>query len=131
MSFDLDIGFASERGPRSELEDFAAVRHPGASEAPWGVVAALADGVSTGGLGREAAQTTVKALLNDWYATPATWDPTVALDRVIAAQNAWLVDHNRRQQNRPKRAQRADPQLAMTTLTALVLRGQEIGRAHV
>ena len=130
MSFDLDIGFVSERGPRSDLEDFAGVRQPGPGEAPWGVVAALSDGVSTGGLGREAAQSTVKALLNDWYATPATWDPTVALDRVIAAQNAWLVDHNRRRQNARKPGE--PPALSGTcTLTALVMRAHGFTLAHV
>ena len=30
MSFDLDIGYASQRGPRTDLEDFAGVvRHRG------------------------------------------------------------------------------------------------------
>ena len=84
MSFDVDIGWASERGPRTDMEDFAAVRRPAAGEAAWGVIAAVADGVSQGGLGKEAAQTTVMALLRDWYATPATWDPTVALERLIS-----------------------------------------------
>src|SRR3989344_3741705 len=93
MSFDVDIGWASERGPRTDMEDFAAVRRPAAGEAAWGVIAAVADGVSEGGLGKEAAQTTVMGLLRDWYATPATWDPTVALERLIAAQRAWLIRH--------------------------------------
>ena len=80
MSFDVDIGWASERGPRTDMEDFAAARRPAAGESAWGVIAAVADGVSEGGLGKEAAQTTVMGLLRDWYATPATWDPTVALE---------------------------------------------------
>lgn len=130
VSFDVEIGFTSERGPRTDLEDFAGARQPAGHEAPWGVMAALADGVSTGGLGREAAHTTVTTLLNDWYATPATWDPTVALDRVIAAQNAWLVDHNRRRQN----ARRPGDAPALTgtcTLTAIVLRAHGFTLAHV
>jgi serine/threonine protein phosphatase PrpC len=127
MSFDVEIGFASERGPRSELEDFAAVGRPNAQEAAWGVIAALADGVSSGGLGREAAQTSVMSLLRDYYATPVTWDTTVALDRLIAAQNAWLVDHNRRRHG----ASKGDGQSAMTTLTAVVLRGHSFTLAHV
>ncbi|MEK8088060.1 bifunctional protein-serine/threonine kinase/phosphatase [Aquabacterium sp. A3] len=130
MSFDLDIGLCAERGPRSVLEDHAAVRQPQAAEGAWGVVAALADGVSTGGLGREAAQTTVRALLGDWYATPATWDTTVALDRVIGAHNAWLVDHNRRRQGLRRPGE--PPALTGTcTLTALVLRAHGFTLAHV
>ena len=65
MSFDLDIGFTSERGPRTGNEDFALVRQPGPGDAAWGVIAALADGVSTGGLGLEAAQSTVMSLVED------------------------------------------------------------------
>ncbi|MGE5453249.1 MAG: protein kinase domain-containing protein [Acidobacteriota bacterium] len=128
MSFDLDIGYASQKGPRTDLEDFAAARQPGPHEEAWGVVAAIADGVSAGGLGREAAQTTVMALLQDYYATPATWDTTVALDRVIAAQNAWLADHNRRRIG--SRSGGGVP-AGMTTLTALVLQGHSYTLAHV
>jgi hypothetical protein len=79
MSFNVDIGITSERGPRTGNEDFAMVRQPGPKESAWGVIAALADGVSNGGLGLEAAQTAVMSLVADWYGTPATWDPTVAL----------------------------------------------------
>ncbi|MEY2893530.1 MAG: hypothetical protein RJA98_3438 [Pseudomonadota bacterium] len=112
------------------MEDFAAVRTPTAQEAAWGVIAALSDGVSTGGLGREAAQTTVASLVSDWYATPATWDPTVALDRVIGAQNAWLADHNRRRQN--TRQPGGPPAESGTcTLTAIVLRAHGFTVAHV
>ena len=94
MSFDVEIGHASQRGPRDLNEDFAgAVRGEGADRAR-GLIAAVADGVSSGGFGLEASQTTVMALLNDFFGTPAHWEPTVALDRLIAAQNAWLADHN-------------------------------------
>jgi serine/threonine protein phosphatase PrpC len=127
MSFNVDIGHTSERGPRTGNEDFALARQPGPSEAPWGVMAALADGVSNGGLGLEAAQTTVMTLVQDWYATPATWDPTVALERVIAAHNAWLVDHNRRRHNLEGRLAAS----GTCTLTAVVLRAHGFTLAHV
>lgn len=129
MSFDLDVGYASLRGPRSVLEDHAGVGQPAPHEEAWGVIAALADGVSAGGLGWEAAQTTVETLLRDYYATPATWDTTVALDRLIAAQNAWLADHNRRRQAVKNPDGRGVA--GMTTLTAIVLRGHGYTLAHV
>lgn len=129
MSFDLDVGYASQRGPRSVLEDHAGVGQPAPHEEAWGVIAALADGVSTGGLGGEAAQTTVETLLRDYYATPATWDTTVALDRLIGAQNAWLADHNRRRQG--VRNLEGLGVAGMTTLTAIVLRGHGYTLAHV
>lgn len=129
MSFDIEVGQASHRGPREGLEDFAAAARPAPHEEAWGVIAAIADGVSSGGLGLEAAQTSVLGLVSDYYATPATWDTTVALDRVIAAQNAWLADHNRRRQG--IRSDTGGGMAAMTTLTALVLRGHGFTLGHV
>jgi serine/threonine protein phosphatase PrpC len=120
MSFDVDIGHATERGLRADNEDFVASQRPSAHEEARGFIAAIADGVSTGGGGRMAAQTSVMALVEDYFAAPPTWDTTVVLDRIISAQNAWLSGHNRRNLS-----------AAMTTLTALALRGQSWTVAHV
>jgi len=122
MSFEVDIGYSSLRGPREVNEDFAGAVHAPPGDEARGLIAAIADGVSTGGRGLEAAQTTVMGLLADYFATPDTWEPTAALDRLIGAQNAWLADHNRR---------RAGSATALTTMTALVLHGQSYTLAHV
>lgn len=122
MSFDVEIGYSSQRGPRALNEDFGGAVRAAAAEASRGLIAAVADGVSGGGLGLEAAQTTVMGLLGDFFATPATWETTVVLDRLIGAQNAWLADHNRR---------RNGGGAALTTLTALALQGQTWTLAHV
>ena len=121
MAFDIDIGFSSLAGRKALNEDFCAAMLPGPGEVGMGSIVAIADGVSHGGMGREAAQTSVTSLVRDYYGTPETWDTTVALDRVISAQNAWLagLNHKRR------------PILGLTTLTALVLRGQSYTLAHV
>ncbi|WP_349741834.1 bifunctional protein-serine/threonine kinase/phosphatase [Roseateles cavernae] len=121
MSFDIAIGLASARGPREGNEDFAAVQRPGPGDEAMGWIAALADGVSAGGGGRMAAQTTVMSLVRDYHATPANWDTTAALDRLIAAQNTWLAQHNRRDARHS----------ALTTLSAAVLRGHSYTVAHV
>ena len=117
MSFEVEVGHASRRGGREHNEDFAgALREPGR-----GLVAAIADGVSAGGRGREAAQTTVMSLLGDFFAAPATWETTVVFDRLVGAQNAWLAAHN----------QRSAGGSAMSTLTALALEGHAVTIAHV
>ena len=121
MAFELDIGFASQAGRKDSNEDFCAAMLPQKGQDDMGSIVAIADGVSTGGMGKEAAQTTVTSLVRDYYGTPETWDTTVALDRIIAAQNAWLAGINRRRH----------PVLGLTTLTALVLRGQSYTLAHV
>jgi len=120
MSFDIDLGHVSERGPRPENEDFAASMRPAAHEEALGFIAAIADGVSKGGEGRMAAQTSVMSLLEDYFGAPPTWDTSVVLDRIIGAQNSWLAAHNRRHVG-----------AAMSTLTALALRGQTWTIAHV
>ncbi len=121
MTFEIDIGFVSQAGKKDSNEDFVAAMLPEPGAEVMGAIAAIADGVSQGGMGREAAQTTVTSLVRDYYATPETWDTTVALDRTIAAQNAWLAGINRRRA----------PAMGLTTLTALVLRGHSYALAHV
>jgi len=121
MAFELDIGFASLAGTKDSNEDFCGALLPEPGMEGMGVIAAVADGVSRGGMGKEAAQTTLVSLLRDYFGTPETWDATVALDRIISSQNAWLCGINRRRQ----------PAMGMTTLTALVLRGQSYALAHV
>ncbi len=121
MAFEIDIGFTSLAGRKDINEDFAAAMLPEPGQEAMGAIAAIADGVSMGGMGREAAQTTVTSLVRDYFGTPETWDTTVALDRVIMAQNSWLAGLNRRRQ----------PTCGLTTLTALVLRGQGYALAHV
>jgi len=121
MAFEIDIGFTSLTGKKDVNEDFAAAMLPEPGREAMGAIAAIADGVSMGGMGREAAQTTVTSLVRDYFGTPETWDTTVALDRIIGAQNSWLAGLNRRRA----------PACGLTTLTALVLRGQSYSLAHV
>ena len=133
MSFEVEIGHASQRGPRDSNEDFVGAQRADVHEASRGLIAAIADGVSSGGRGKEAAQTSVMGLIADFFATPATWDTTTALDRLIGAQNAWLVSQNRQRQSQDAAVGGDEPagMAALTTLTALVLQGQSYTVAHV
>ncbi len=123
MAFDIDIGFTSLTGKKLINEDFCAAMLPEPGREGFGAICAIADGVSTGGKGKEAAQTTVMSLVQDYFGTRETWDTSVALDRVITAHNSWLAGVNH------KRA--ASNECGLTTLTALVLRGQTYTLAHV
>lgn len=127
MRFELDTGLSSLQGKRPRNEDFAGVQAPAAHEAERGWVAALADGVSGGGSGDGlmAAQTSVMSLLRDFHAVPADWDTSVAMDRLLGHQNAWLAAHNRRP------GPEGEPREALTTLTAIALRGRRYAIAHV
>jgi serine/threonine protein phosphatase PrpC len=121
MAFEIDIGYTSNPGKKDINEDFCAAMLPEPGRESFGAICAIADGVSAGGQGKEAAQTTVMSLVRDYFGTPETWDTTVALDRVLAAHNSWLVGVNKRRKT----------EYGLTTLTALVLRGQSYTLAHV
>lgn len=82
MAFNIDMGFTTESGRKDSNEDFCAAMLPGPGEEGMGSIVAIADGVSTGGMGKEAARTTVTSLVRDYYGTPETWDTSVALDRI-------------------------------------------------
>jgi protein phosphatase len=119
----LNFGYASEIGPRPRNEDFGGYVTPEpATAVVKGYLAALADGVSGGSHGREAAESTVRNLLADYYATPETWEVAHALDTVIQSLNRWLSGQV---------ASRHEPGGMACTLSVLVLRGRRWLLAHV
>jgi serine/threonine protein phosphatase PrpC len=119
----LRVGHASAAGRRESNEDFFGLVTPKGTElAAKGVLAAVADGVSGGHGGRDAAEYTVRSLLADYYATPDTWSVPLALDRVLSAANRWLLAQGAAQKELSGMA---------CTLSALVLRGARYHLAHV
>lgn len=119
----VTVAHASEAGLRPENQDFVGATTPeGELLAEKGVLLAVADGVGGHTGGREAAEFTVRSLLADYYATPATWGVTKSLDTVLAAANRWLQARSRQLGGSAGMA---------TTLSALVLRGQHYHLAHV
>ncbi len=118
----LRAGCDSRAGRKARNEDALGIATPTAAEfAARGVAFAIADGISACDRGDRAAQYAVRGVLNDYYATPDTWAPPIALDRVITAQNRWL---------RSQRGNSDDASLA-TTLSLLVLNGSRYCIAHV
>lgn len=123
MGLVVSIGQCSIAGPRPRNEDFAgAVTPVGETLDARGVLLAVADGVGGHAKGREAAEFTVRGLLNDYYATPDTWRIDKAMDTVIGALNRWLIAHAARTRESAGMA---------TTLSALVLRGTRWHLSHV
>ncbi|MDB6051840.1 MAG: bifunctional protein-serine/threonine kinase/phosphatase [Pseudomonas sp.] len=115
MSLQLSFAHFSANGPRAENQDASrqVTPMPGLA-ASKGYLFALADGVShclDGGL---AARSTLQALALDYYATPETWGVAQSLDRLLLAQNRWLLANG-----------------LLTTLSALVVRGRRFTLAHV
>ena len=119
MALQLSIAQASAIGPREENQDATRLVTPAAElAASKGYLLALADGVSQCADGGLAARASLQALALDYYATPPTWGVAQALDRLLLAQNRWLRANG-------------GGQPLLTTLSALVLRGQRFTLAHV
>ncbi|RMT84371.1 bifunctional protein-serine/threonine kinase/phosphatase [Pseudomonas viridiflava] len=115
MTLTLRFAEFSASGPRPENQDAMRLVTPVASlAASKGYLFALADGVSQCADGALAAQSTLQALALDYYATPETWGVAQSLDRLLLAQNRWLLANG-----------------LLTTLSALVLRGRRFTLAHV
>ena len=123
MPLQFSAGHATLVGPRKRNEDFCGMVMPRAAELEAkGALFALADGVGGNPGGREAAEYTVRGLLADYYATPDTWSVPHALDRVLYANNRWLLGQS---------ASRRELAGMACTLSALVLRGRRFFVAHV
>lgn len=119
----ITLGECSDQGPRERNEDFLGAVAPEDQQlVAKGALLAVADGVSGHAGGREAAEMSVRSLLSDYYATPDTWEITVALEKVLGAVNRWVLAQAAKQREMAGMA---------TTLTALVLRGRRYTLAHV
>lgn len=87
----ISIGQASLAGVKPVNQDFHGASIPtGPQLALKGAVLAVADGISTSDYSHIAAETAVKALMTDYYATPDAWTVKTSASRVIAATNSWL-----------------------------------------
>src|SRR5271157_1484345 len=117
------VGFASDKGPRKQNEDFAAaVVGADLLEPRREVVAAIADGVGGHKGGRVAAETAVRGFLDGFWDLPETMEVRRAAAKIVNALNGWIHDLGRQ-----------DPDLAGMgcTFTALVLRGRVAHVLHV
>ncbi len=115
MTLQLRFAEFSASGPRPENQDALRLVTPVAAlAASKGYLFALADGVSQCADGALAAQSTLQTLALDYYSTPETWGVAQSLDRLLLAQNRWLLANG-----------------LLTTLSALVLRGRRFNLAHV
>jgi serine/threonine protein phosphatase PrpC len=123
MPLKLEIGQSSLTGPRERNEDYVGIVTPdGEQLSVKGALIAVADGVSGNAGGGEAAEMTVRTISADYYATPDTWQPHNALDKVLIAANRWVLS---------QASANRDMVGMATTLSLLVLRGQRYYSAHV
>jgi serine/threonine protein phosphatase PrpC len=77
-----------------------------------GVVATIADGVSSASKAKEAAQLSVTQFINDYYATPETWSTQKSAAKVLNSLNAWLCSQ----------IGKNDDQTHLTTFSSLIIK---------
>ena len=123
MPLKIEIGQSSLKGPRERNEDYVGIVTPEYEQLSIkGALIAVADGVSGNAGGGEASEMTVRTISADYYATPDTWQPHSALDKVLTAANRWVLSQANANRDMAGMA---------TTLSLLVLRGQRYYSAHV
>ena len=123
MPLQFEIGQSSLTGPRERNEDYIGVVTPVNDQlSSKGSLIAVADGVSGNAGGGEASMMTIRNISTDYFATPDTWEPANALNKVISAANRWLIS---------QASSNRDLAGMATTLSLLVLRGQRYYLAHV
>lgn len=119
----VEIGLATRAGKPAENRDFVAARRPSGNEGiTKGVVVAVADGVSAGRGGREAAELSVRGLIEGYYGLPEILGVERAAARAVGAINRWIHTLGAR-----------DPQLQgmATTLSALILCRRQAHIVHI
>ena len=123
MPLILAIGQSSLTGPRERNEDYVGIVTPISEQlSTKGALISVADGVSGNAGGGEASEMTVRTVSADYYATPDTWEPHQALDKVLNAANRWVLS---------QASANRDMAGMATTLSLLILRGQRYYSAHV
>ncbi len=114
----------SSRGIKPINEDSMGIRVPeGVTLTHKGVVAVIADGVSTAEAGQEASQACVQNLLYDYYCTPDTWTVPQSVLAVVNALNRWLYSQGSHLPDNEKGF--------VTTLSLLILKSSTAHIFHV
>ncbi|WP_284944169.1 bifunctional protein-serine/threonine kinase/phosphatase [Acidisoma cladoniae] len=120
---EVRIGLATVPGPRADNQDFAlAYLGTQTTRASHGVVAAVADGVSSTTGGRVAAELAVRGFIDGFLAQKETLAVPQAAAIALTAIADWIESQGQRDANLAGMA---------TTLTALVLRGRRAYGIHI
>ncbi len=95
----LSIGQHSDKGRKETNQDFYGALIPQQPAlGSKGIAIALADGISSSSVSREASESAIKGFLTDYYCTSDSWSVKTSAQRVIAATNSWLHSQTRRSQ---------------------------------
>ena len=119
----VECGFASETGHRNRNEDYCETIAPKtAAESRRGFVAAVADGIGGAPGGRDAAEIAVKTFVRQYYAARPDHSGAEAARGAVSQANSAILT---------KAREAPELDVMGTTLSVLVLRGEEAHTVHV
>ncbi len=123
-SLSLTVGQHSRAGRKAVNQDRCGVFIPDGLELTTkGIVAAIADGISSSDVSQEASSTAISSFIEDYYATPDSWSVVTSAERVLQSINSWLYGLSR---NSPYRF---EPEKGyICTFSGLIFKGN---MAHV
>lgn len=114
----------SIKGVKAQNEDCIGIRLP---EEPLlttkGMVAVIADGVSSADAGKEASEASVQGFLSDYFATPDSWTVKTSGQKILTALNRWLYGQGQKHIDEERGY--------ITTLSALVIKSQTAFIFHI
>ena len=91
----LNFGGYSCAGKKAQNQDAFTAFIPQENDiVSKGIVATIADGVSSASKAAEAAQLSVTQFINDYYATPETWSTQKSAAKVLTSLNQWLYSQS-------------------------------------
>ncbi len=124
MKLTINIGYASDKGIKTDNEDFFGSLVPKEPQLTYkGIVAAIADGMSGSEAGKQASHCCVVNFLNDYYSTPDSWSVKQAGQKILSALNSWLYSQGQVRYHSTKGM--------VSTLSILVLKSTTASIFHV
>lgn len=124
MKLSISIGYASDKGIKTDNEDFFGSLVPKEPQLTYkGIVAAIADGMSDGVTGKQASQSCVGSFLADYYSTPDSWSVKQSGQKILSALNSWLYSQGH--------SSYQISQSMVSTLSILVLQSTTANIFHV
>ncbi len=114
----------SDIGPKDENQDSFNYCHPGDDILRFkGVVGVIADGVSSSEYGGEAARTSVKNFIEDYYSTPDSWTVKKSAQKILVALNSWLFRQGQNESSTMKGL--------VTTFSSIVFKSTQAYLFHI
>ncbi|MFT2090139.1 protein kinase domain-containing protein [Paraglaciecola sp. 2405UD69-4] len=123
----VSVGQYSDKGRKAVNQDFYGVMVPSEPQlSTKGIVAAIADGISSSDVSHIASESSVRSLLEDYYCTSETWSVKKSAERVLTANNTWLHSQTEKSEHRFDKNKGY-----VCTLSALVIKSNTAYTFHI